>query len=51
MSRWPRTGAYSPDAGRAGRRALRNAALDLYAAGQCRQGWRWRRRNSRARGS
>ncbi len=28
------TAAYSPDAAAAGRRALRNAALDLYAAGQ-----------------
>jgi len=32
------TGAYSPDAAAAGRRALRNAALDLYAAGQMEEG-------------
>ena len=32
------TAAYSPDATAAGRRALRNAALDLYAAGQRDQG-------------
>ena len=36
----PDEGAYSPDARSAGRRALRNAALDLIAAGDARDGER-----------